>query len=85
MKKFFTLLLLTITVGSFAQKAKTEPMFTFAGKSGANISMTWDEYSKCKKELTPVDKNVTIKSFIVSLLIINGKDSPSRVKTEDLR
>jgi len=75
MKKFLTILLLSITVGAFAQKAKPEPMFTFAGKSGSKISMTWDEYLKSKKELTTADKNVTVKSFNVAILNVNGKDS----------
>lgn len=74
MKKIFTILLLAITLGAVAQKAKLAPVYTFAGKS-SEISMTWDEYSKSKKELTPVDNGVTIKSFTVSILVTNGAGS----------
>ncbi|MGZ4047936.1 MAG: hypothetical protein ACXVPU_15965 [Bacteroidia bacterium] len=72
MKKFFTILLLTVTMtGAFAQKAKQAPMYSFGGKT-SDFSITWDEYSKAKKELTPVDKSITIKSFTVSILMTSA-------------
>ncbi len=75
MKKFFTVILIIVSLNAFAQgKASPSPTYTFAGKAG-EVSMTWDEFSKSKKELTPIDKGITIKSFHVSVLVINEKDS----------
>ncbi len=74
MKKFVTILLLSLTMTAFAQKAKMEPMFTFAGKSG-DISMTWDEFSKAKKELSPAGSVTSIKSFTISVLVVSDKGS----------
>jgi hypothetical protein len=74
MKKIFTFLLLTFTISTFAQKAKQTPVYSFGGKT-TEFSMTWDEFSKSKKELTPLDKTTTIKSFTVSILISNGGGS----------
>jgi hypothetical protein len=61
-------------MGVFAQKAKQAPVYSFGDKTG-EFSMTWDEYSKSKKELTPIDKSITIKSFTVSILISKNGSS----------
>ena len=75
MKKIFAILFIAAALNAYAQ-GKAEPvyLYTFAGKGG-DISMTWDEFSKCKMELITIDKSITIKSFNVSVLVINGKDS----------
>ncbi len=54
---------------SFAQA----PAFSFCGKSG-DCSMTWDEFTACKKELITTDKNVSISSFVLTIKKAQKKD-----------
>lgn len=68
MKKIFAIILFSITLTSFAQKEVKAPLYSFAGHTG-DCSITWNEYSKSKKELTPIDSSITIKSFNVSTYI----------------
>src|SRR5205809_1078644 len=67
---------LASTMNAFSQKVASKPMFTLCGKSG-DCTMTWDEFKKCQKELMPIDKNLKIVSFTVSVLTIplSGKDT----------
>ena len=73
MKKILSVLLIILvsaTIG-FAQKTdKAKAVYSFNGKTGEEVTMTWDEFSKSKKELTPIDKSVKIESFSISLLHI---------------
>jgi hypothetical protein len=57
---------------SFAQK--TAPVYSLCGKTG-DCSMTWDEFSKCKKELVATNKGLSIGSFILTITKLNKKDS----------
>jgi hypothetical protein len=77
MKKIFVLLLaVSASVNAFSQKENSKPMFTLCGKSG-DCTMTWDEFKACKKELLPVEKNVSVVSYTVSMRVVplEGKDS----------
>ncbi len=77
MKKILILLIAGLTsLTAFSQKEAAGPTFTFCGKSG-NSTMTFDEFKKCKKDIVPVEKNVKIVSFIISMLVVplEGKDS----------
>ena len=58
-----------ISVQSFAQNAH----YSFCGKTG-DCTMTWEEFTNCKKELTTTDKNTTISSFIVTIQEAKKKD-----------
>jgi len=75
-KIIISLVVLVTTINSFAQKQNEKPLYTLCGKSG-DCKMTLDEFKKCKKELTPIDKNLKIISFNVSLRVISEdrKDS----------
>ena len=68
MKKFFILLLLSVTVSTFAQNA-----YSFCGKTG-DCTMTWDEFMACKKELVMADKNSSISSFRLTIQKAKKKD-----------
>ncbi len=56
---------------SFVQD--TKPAFSFGGKTG-DCTMTWDEFYACKKELTTLDKNTSISSFILTVKKAVKKD-----------
>ena len=60
-----------LTIASFAQN--TKPAFSFCGKS-VECTMTWDEFMACKKELTPIDKNTSISSFVLTIRKAEKKD-----------
>jgi hypothetical protein len=57
---------------SFAQKGT--PLFSICGKTG-DCTMTWEEFSKCKKVLVPTDKKITIGTFLVTVQKAERKDS----------
>ena len=59
-----TFLFVIISNISFAQKGT--PLFSICGKTG-NCTMTWEEFSKCKKVLVPTDKKITIGTFLVTV------------------
>jgi hypothetical protein len=67
-----TFLFLIISNISFAQKGT--PLFSICGKTG-NCTMTWEEFSKCKKVLVPTDKKITIGTFLVTVQKAERKDS----------
>ena len=73
MKKFFKVLfvILVSTQISFAQKKA--PEYSLCGKMG-DCTMTWDEFSKCKKELV-ADKGLSIGSYIITVMKSEKKDS----------
>lgn len=56
---------------SFVQD--TKPAFSFCGKTG-DCTMTWDEFVACTKELTTLDKNVSISSFVLTVKKVVKKD-----------
>jgi hypothetical protein len=49
--------------------------FSFCGKNNAEVSMSWDEFLSCKKELIPRDKGVTINSFVLTIAMPQKKDT----------
>ncbi len=53
--------------------AQTKPAFSLCGKTG-DCTMTWEEFTTCKKELTTTDPAVSIGSFIVTVKKANKKD-----------
>ncbi len=59
-----------------SEREATEPRYTFCGNSGDYIT-TVDEFKKCKKKLTPIEKYMIIPSFHITVLQYteNGKDS----------
>ena len=63
--------ILVSTQISFAQKKA--PEYSLCGKTG-DCTMTWDEFSKCKKELV-ADKGLSIGSYIVTVMKSEKKDS----------
>lgn len=76
MKKIISVLFVVLisTLTSFAQKEKA--LFSLCGKSG-NCSMSWDEFSKCKKELIPTEKGITINSFLLIVMKAEKRDTIS--------
>ena len=79
MKTKILVMLVTLfaaTTSAFSQKQPDKALYTLCSKSG-DCTMTWDEFKRCNKELTPNDKNLKIVSFTVSVLVVplTGKDS----------
>ncbi|MDF2438865.1 MAG: hypothetical protein K0Q95_3241 [Bacteroidota bacterium] len=72
MKNLLTILMLTFTITAFSQKEK--PLYSFGGKMG-NCTMTWDEFMSCKKELTAIDKTVSVNSYILTIQKAEKKDT----------
>lgn len=66
-----TFLILITAQISFAQKKA--PEYSLCGKRG-NCTMTWDEFSKCKKELL-ADKGLSVGSYIITIMKSEKKDS----------
>ena len=58
----------------FTAVAQKDPVVSFCGRSG-NITMTWEEFSACKKELVTDDKKVQVGSFILFVPKAEKKDS----------
>lgn len=59
-------------VNSFAQNSL--PKISFAGRSGES-AMSWNDFLSAKKEITPIDSTMKIKSFVVSFKILSGADA----------
>ena len=77
MKKIIVLLIVGLSsLSAFSQKEAVKPVFTFAGKSG-DCTMTWEEFKTSKKELLPIEKNVAIISFNVTVQVtaLDGKEA----------
>jgi hypothetical protein len=71
--KFLSVLsVFLFTALSASAQGKAE--LSFCGKTG-NQSMTWEEFSACKKELVAIDKNLKINSFIVLVGKAEKKDT----------
>jgi hypothetical protein len=70
MKKtiLISLVVLITSLNTFSQnKTVRLPLFTFCGQTG-DCEMTIDQFKKCKKELTPVNKDEKINSFLVYVI-----------------
>lgn len=65
MKKLLVLFVALLSISAYGQDRK---FVSFCDKTG-DITMAWDEFSACKKELTSVEPNLKINSFIVSIKI----------------
>ncbi|MFL5764890.1 MAG: hypothetical protein ACJ77K_13175 [Bacteroidia bacterium] len=63
---FFFFISLKLTV---AQNA----VYTICGKSG-NCTMTWDEFTQCKKSLITTDKAMSVSAFVVTVKKLGKKD-----------
>ncbi|OFY87370.1 MAG: hypothetical protein A3F72_03990 [Bacteroidetes bacterium RIFCSPLOWO2_12_FULL_35_15] len=72
-KIIFSFVVLISTINIFAQKQNDKPVYTFCGKSGDSY-ITFDELKNCKKELTPIDKNLKIISFDISVPVVPLKE-----------
>jgi hypothetical protein len=68
------IIILISTLSSFAQKDKG--LYSLCGKTG-NCAMTWDEFFKCKKELVPTEKGITINSFLLIVMKAEKRDTIS--------
>ncbi len=80
MKKIITIVMLAVTMNAVAQKQNEKSYYTFCGKPSGDYTMSLDEFKKCKKELTPTDKNLKVISFEVSVRVI-GKDEKGKKDT----
>ncbi len=58
--------LLFFVLVSFQATGQEKPAFSFCGKTG-DITMTWDEFLACKKEIVTLDKAASVSSFIVTI------------------
>lgn len=71
-KIMISLVVILTTLNVFAQNKAEKYVFTFCGKTG-DCTLSVDEFKKCKKELTLIDENVKINSFIVSMLVTTAE------------
>jgi hypothetical protein len=68
--RFLIAALFTVfSIGMHAQNA----VYTLCGKSG-NCTMTWDEFTQCKKSLLTVNKEMSVSSFVVTVKKLGKKD-----------
>lgn len=69
-KIIISLVVIITAMNTFAQKQNEKSLYTLCGKAGgSDCTMTLDEFKKCKKELTPIDKKMTIISFTVAMQV----------------
>ena len=74
MKKIISLSLIYFLLVISATAQEDRPMFTFCQQS-TEFETTWKEFSKCKTEITPIDKEAKIVSFTISILAVDGGDT----------
>ena len=67
-----TIFILLLSAATFAQKAA--PVYNLCGKTG-DCTMTWDEFMKCKKELVPTTKGISVSSFVLTIMKPEKKDT----------
>lgn len=73
MKRIVGVLFFVFVFVQFGHAQNAKPVFSFCGKTG-DVTMTWDEFMACKKELVTVDKNASISSFILTIKKAGKKD-----------
>jgi len=73
MKKSISILFFVFVFVHLGFTQNEKPVFSFCGKTG-EVTMTWDEFMACKKELVTIDKNVSISSFILTIKKAGKKD-----------
>ena len=71
MKYILSIVFFVLVQLSFAQD--TKPAFSFCDKTG-DVTMTWDEFMACKKQLVTLDKNASISSFILTIKKAGKRD-----------
>lgn len=70
MKYILSIVFFVLVQLSFAQD---KPAFSFCDKTG-DVTMTWDEFMACKKQIVTLDKNASISSFILTIKKKEKKD-----------
>ena len=70
MKYILSIVFFVLVQLSFAQE---KPAFSFCDKTG-DVTMTWDEFTACKKQLVTLDKNASISSFILTIKKAGKRD-----------
>ncbi len=69
-KIIISLVVIVTAMNSFAQKQNDKSLYTLCGmQGGSDCKITLADFNKCKKELTPVDKKITIVSFTVAMSV----------------
>lgn len=63
MKKLLVLFVALLSISAYGQDRKYA---SFCDKTG-DITMTWDEFSSCKKELGMIEPNLMVISFVMSI------------------
>ena len=66
MKYILSITFIVLVASSFSFVQDAKPAFSFGGKTG-DCTMTWEEFYACKKELTTLDKNTSISSFVLTV------------------
>ena len=64
--KYILSIVFFIFVVAQSVSAQEKPAFSFCEKTG-DVTMTWDEFIACKKQLVTLDKNASISSFILTI------------------
>jgi hypothetical protein len=70
MKNLMLILVSVLSLNAFGQDYK---FFSVCEKTG-DATMTWEEFSKCSKELKAKDAHLRITSFTVSILAGKGEE-----------
>ncbi len=71
--KYILSIVFFIFVVAQSVSAQEKPAFSFCEKTG-DVTMTWDEFMACKKELITLDKKASISSFILTIKKAGKKD-----------
>ena len=71
--KYILSIVFFIFVVAQSVSAQEKPAFSFCDKTG-DVTMTWDEFMACKKQLVTLDKNASISSFILTIKKAGKRD-----------
>ena len=71
--KYILSIVFFIFVVAQSVSAQEKPAFSFCEKTG-DVTMTWDEFIACKKQLVTLDKNASISSFILTIKKAGKRD-----------
>src|SRR4051812_4511869 len=72
MRRTFALVIMMVVSVSMMQAQKEAALYLLCGKTG-NCGMSWDDFMKCKKELVPAEKGITVGSFLLTIQKSQGK------------
>lgn len=73
MKSIVSVMFFILVSIQSGQAQDTKPAFSFCDKTG-DVTMTWDEFMACKKQLVTLDKNASISSFILTIKKAGKRD-----------